>query len=272
MAHHLSLASEIAKANKLRPPSTSQYESLFSKAVQLGRYDLAIKSDPQDIATILARAQLFHAHGFYAEALEDARRAGRIDRRAPHVRYAMAYYYAAAGDSEKGTEFNVSTRKFRNRHRSGTIDQLANFDRRVRENPGDLSELRARAKFLLGQEQVSLAVEDIDRALAKEPNAIPTQLLKIDALQMSNETTAARKLIRQLAGAHDDNNDVLQKVGEVQMEDGFFEDAIVTFDKILARSPTYEAARNARALCYKRLQKQPPVAALPTATKPVSKP
>ena len=40
--------------------------------------------------------------------------------------------------------------------------------------------------------------------------------------------------------------------------DPLYEDAIRTFDNILARLPRYEAARDARTLCYKRLQRQPP--------------
>jgi len=266
MIEHLSIASELSEGAR-RDNSRLEFESLLSKSVQLGRYDRTIKRKPKDLSSILARAQLFHACGFYEEALEDAKRAARIDGRAPHVRFSLAYYYAAAGDREKGAEFNVNTRAVSDLSGGSSLFfNLAAHDRKISEKPGDVTLLRARASLLLDNVQAPLAMEDIDRALAIDPDSVLTQLLRVRALNLVSRTSEARELVRQLSVTHPDNDDVLQQIGQIQMEDGLYEAAIVTFDKVLARRPSYEAARNSRTLCYKRLQRQPPTAAAGNAT------
>ncbi|MFT5853754.1 MAG: tetratricopeptide (TPR) repeat protein [Verrucomicrobiales bacterium] len=255
MVDHLSAASALSKART----RIGNYERLFSKVVQLGRYDRAIKADAKDVGPLLDRAQLFHSCEFYEEALADARRAARIDSRAPYIRVALAHYYAAAGDRDKGAEFNVNTTSIRDSNMTlRFISELANYDRRVRATPGDTALLQERARLLIRKNQIPLAQEDIDRVLAAEPGALAAQLLRVEALERTSRGAEARQLVRQLAQQHPDDADVLQRIGSIQMEDGLYEEAIPTFEKILARRPGYEKARDSLTLCYKRLQRQPP--------------
>ena len=263
MVEHLSIASEIPYVSGRKYEVKNNFEALFSKVVQLGRYDRAIKANPKSLSAILDRAQLFHACGFYEEALEDAKRAVRIDSRAPLVRLSIAYYYVATGDRRKGAEFNVNVRTISGSSSNASFfNRVASHDRQIREKPGDVALLRARASLLLDHHQAPLAMEDIERALAIDPDSVAAQLLQVRALGLVGRTADARRLVRQLAEKHPDNEDILQQIGQIQMEDGLYGAAIATFDKILERRPTYESARDSRTLCYKRLQRQPPTAAV----------
>ena len=257
MVGHLSVASELASGSRRRPNDVLRFEALLSKAVQLGRYDRAIKGNPKNLRAILDRAELFHACGFYEEALEDARRASRLDGRAPHVRLALAYYYVANGERKKGAELNVNIRALQRGNGRLPIDQVANYDRRIHGQPGDIGLLHDRAALLLDHDQAPLALEDIERALEGNPDSVVTLLLKVRALEQIHRPAEVRALVRKLAEAHPDNEDILHRIGRIQMEDGLYEEAIVTFDKILAKRPTYEKARDSRTLCFRRLQRHP---------------
>ena len=183
------------------------------------------------------------------------RGAPRVSTRAPRTcGLALGFYYKETGDYEKGAEFNVNARALASHHLNA---DLPNLDRDIRRKPKDLSLRDRRAQLLLNAGQASMALEDIGHVLEKQPDSTAAHLLKVDALRRIDRGVEARQIVRDLAGRYPDNGDVLQQVGQIQMEDGHYEAAIATFDKILRKQPNYEAARDSRTLCYKRLQKQP---------------
>lgn len=255
VASHLAAAMDFSTNRRL---DISKFENLLGRAVQLGRHDRAIKADPKNLAALLDRAQLFYDTGFADLALEDAQRAARIDGRSPHVRLLLARYYVANGDREKPAELKVNRRSMRNRSEEFPtfIRELTKLDGSIRKQPDDLALRHLRAALLMENGQLPLALEDIDHSLASDPGSVRTRLQKIRALEMSGERGEARRMTRALAEEHPGHDEVLQRIGEIQMQDGLYREAIATFDKILAKRPGYAPARDSRTLCHKRLQVQ----------------
>jgi len=247
---HLAIANEVDPSNQYL-----KFETLMSKAAQLGRYDHLIAKSPQSVDALLSRALLFDECNFDREALADAKRAERVDGSSPRVRYAVAFYYYSSGNHDACSTFNVGTRGLRIHKLSPKLmKSLADYDSRLKSTPDDPSVLRSRAKILMDFTQAPLAMEDIERLLKADPDSVANQLLKVRALRLTNEPRAAKQLVRYLAKQFPENEDVQQAVGNIQVEDGLYAEAIHTFDKILARHPKYEAAQTARALCYRRLR------------------
>jgi tetratricopeptide (TPR) repeat protein len=166
---------DMAKANNMDATNPQvkewlpQFERLQKFLPQIKSLDAQIAKLPNDIALLLERARVFILAGRPLLAIDDAERAFKLQPASIRARVELAEALLDAGQSENAAKLEVDRylRRGEDKHVSDeALQELGTLDARVSANPKDANALIARAKILRDLRQFTLALADVNAALA----------------------------------------------------------------------------------------------------------
>ena len=232
------------------------FERITTEMTRIAELDAQEQTEADPTKVILKRGRLFLDAGFSELALNDARRALKLKPHALHVRL---HYAAAAArlweDTEKIRAWGIEPYQYR---RGAPVvsflNQLAEYDDVLFDDPDNISVLSNRAQLLYQYTQRDLAATDARRLLELSPDHV--QALRL--LALVSETNGyfgkATQFIDKASGLAPDDVSVLAAASSIHSRQGNFEKVIQLCDHWISLGGDH-TARERRQTAMENLQK-----------------
>jgi tetratricopeptide (TPR) repeat protein len=201
---------DMAKANKMDASDSEvkewlpQFEQLQKFLPQIKALDAQIAKSPNNLGLLLDRARFFTLAGRPLLALDDARRALKLQPASMRARIQTAEALLDTGRPEDAAKLQVSDKLARadDKHvNERALRELNRLDTRLLANPEDPDALAARSKILTELRQFMLALADANAALAitdKSPAAQFSAAQALDGLGRQKEALVHARIATEL--------------------------------------------------------------------------
>jgi tetratricopeptide (TPR) repeat protein len=201
---------DMAKANKMDATDAQvkewlpQFEQLQKFLPQIKSLDAQIAKSRDDAALLLERARVFILAGRPLLAIDDAERASKVQPASMRARIELAEAFLDAGQPEDAAKLQVD-RYLRRGEDKQVSDQvlrdLGTLDARLSANPKDADALLERAKTLRHLRQFTLALTDVNAALAIDDKSAAAHFeaaQDLDRLDRQNEALLHARIATEL--------------------------------------------------------------------------
>ncbi len=196
---------------------------------------LKVKVAPSPIDTHLNLGQAYLQSRLFKEALEEYKKALKINPKSPRVMLAIAQVYESSGEIEKAKEL---------------------LQQAVKLSPKFVKAHEALAAIFLAQDEIDKAKSHLGTAVAIAPRNIERQmeygktLLKVGS---NNEAKSAFKTVMEMA--KENHSEMARQIGEVYLEAGLEAEAEGAFLEGLAANPTDIHLHNRLGIAYRKQKK-----------------
>jgi tetratricopeptide (TPR) repeat protein len=222
-------AGEVAVDGYLLKPFTM--ESLKAKIDEI----MAQKSAANPVDIHLATARVYMDARQYDQAVEELKKAIKMNPKSPRISHALGQIYEIQGDLKNAQKFYARSVEFGHQFLKG-YESLA----RVLEETGDM----------VG------AVQNLKRAVRISPKNIDRQLNLSHNLVKTGQTEEAQKVLKNVVNlAEKDKAEVSLKVGEAFLEMGMAAEAQVQFAQALENDPKAILLYNRMGIALRRQKK-----------------
>ena len=267
---------DMAKANKMDATSPQvkewlpQFEQLQKFLPQIKPLDAQIAKSPDDPAVarlLLERARVFILAGRPLLAIDDAERAFKLQPASMRARIELAEALLDAGQAENAQKLQVDRFLRRGEAKLATaspsdgghvsdeaLRELGTLDARLSANPKDADALIARAKILRDLRQFTLALADVNAALAINDKSAPAHFeaaQDLDGLDRQKEALLHARIATEL-DPRDSNMWFFRGVLERQRAD--FAGAVASQTRSIEINESL-VALNEREQCQRRIGK-----------------
>ena len=193
------------------------------------------KQTPAPIDVHLSVAKVYREARQYGLAMEELKKALKLNPRSPRVMYAVGEIQEAQGELEGATKYYARSVEFGNLFLKGH-EALA----RIYEAKGDLEK----------------ATEHLKTAVKISPKNVPRQLTLSQTLLKSGQTMEAHKILKIVMQLADRNRaEVAFQVGEMYLAAGMAEEAQHVFGQALEDNPKAIHIYNRMGIALRRQKK-----------------
>jgi tetratricopeptide (TPR) repeat protein len=254
---------DMAKANKMDASDSQvkewlpEFERLQKFLPQIKTLDAQIAKSPNDAALLLECARVFILAGRPLLAIDDTKRAFKLQPASMQARIELAEALLDAGQTEDAAKLEVDRylRRGQNKHVSDeALRGIGRLDARLSANLKDADAFVARAKILRDLRQFTLALADANAALAindKSAAAHFEAAQDLDGLDRQKEALSHARIATEL-DPHDSKMWFLRGVLERQRAD--FAEAVASQTHSIEISESL-GALSEREQCQRRIGK-----------------
>jgi len=254
---------DMAKANKMDATDRQvkewlpQFERLQQFLPRIKPLDTQIAKSPNDTRLLLDRARLFTLAGRPLLALDDAERAFKLEPASMRARIQTGEALLEVDRADNAAKLDISGDLIRGKDRPVTdnvLRELGALDSRLRQNPGDIDALVARAKILGQLRQFTLSLADANAALLIDDKSAAAHFeaaRDLDALGREKEALSHARIATEL-----DPNDSTKWFfrGVVERQRADFTEAIASQTRSIEINES-RVALSEREQCQRRVGK-----------------
>ena len=254
---------DMAKANKMDATDRQvkewlpQFERLQQFLPRIKPLDTQIAKSPNDTRLLLDRARLFTLAGRPLLALDDAERAFKLEPASMRARIQTGEALLEVDRADNAAKLDINGDLIRGKDRPVTdnvLRELGALDSRLRQNPGDIDALVARAKILGQLRQFTLSLADANAALLIDDKSAAAHFeaaRDLDALGREKEALSHARIATEL-----DPNDSTKWFfrGVVERQRADFTEAIASQTRSIEINES-RVALSEREQCQRRVGK-----------------